>query len=111
MIDLAPCLECKRHVRPGDACPFCGSARGTGALVRGRYRGLTRAAIFVAGAAIAGCGGADDPPPEEETIMQPYGAPPNPPPETIMQPYGAPPNPEPDPVPPPEPPGPEVPEE
>lgn len=90
---LAPCLDCDRHIRRG-ICPFCGSLR-RGEVARLRYRDLTRAAIFVAGA-MAGCGGTEDPAPEEETIMQPYGAPPLPPPEET-------PNPDPD--------GPQVPPE
>ncbi len=99
MDPLRPCLACSRHVRASErACPFCGAAlpeRVERALVaRGR---LGRAAIFAfrASSALAlstltACG--DDAPP---------GAPPitAPPEETIMQPYGAPPEPRPEPTP------------
>jgi uncharacterized membrane protein YgcG len=63
MIDLTPCSACSRHVRvDAQACPFCGSAIAAlapRAVPRGR---LTRAAVFVAGTALAGasgCGGSE----------------------------------------------------
>ena len=103
MIELTPCPACSRHVRvDADACPFCGNAVAAStprAIPRGR---LTRAAVFVAGTALAGaagCGGseaADDTQEEELTgggdtggggdyedddadhdVAMPYGAPPS----------------------------------
>jgi hypothetical protein len=108
-----PCPACARHVRDDEReCPFCRAAIAVRAprAEMPRRVGLTRAAIFYLGAALAGCDDdpVEPPPPEPETIMQPYGAPPvpqplpepPPPPQepTIAQPYGAPP-----PPPPPEP--------
>ena len=58
MSELNPCPSCKRHVRAADTvCPFCAvpqpsrAPRMDGALGRPR---LNRAAIFAAGAALAG---------------------------------------------------------
>jgi hypothetical protein len=105
MSDLRPCSECRRHVRIDEhTCPFCAAALAPGAppvLPVGR---LTRAAVFTAGAALAGCGGktapAQDPidntaaaidagvdeqqppdaatytPPPDHIVDMPYGAPP-----------------------------------
>jgi DNA-directed RNA polymerase subunit RPC12/RpoP len=101
MLDLVPCASCGRHVRvDATACPFCASKLLVQAPRAPRFlRNAGRAAIFYLGASMAGCG--SDPIEPEETIMQPYGAPPEPDPidpdgpqipeETIAQPYGAPP--------------------
>lgn len=95
---LIQCDRCARHVRETEGrCPFCGAARTASAhdtpLVEVSLP-LSRAAIVLAGAmAFAGCDrngmGRD------QSIVQPYGAPPNPPrpdvPEpAIAQPYGVP---------------------
>ena len=60
MRTLSPCPACQRHVRvTEEACPFCGAAipraaaRGTEAVARLRGR-PSRAAIFAAGATLAG---------------------------------------------------------
>ena len=56
MTELDPCPSCRRHVAVVEAaCPFCGlvlAARTAQPLAANR---LARAAIFVAGAALAGC--------------------------------------------------------
>lgn len=101
---LVPCEVCRRHVRAdAAACVFCDAplvARPPRAAGP-RVGNLTRAAIFYFGASVASACGVDAPP--EETIAQPYGAPPDPeppppPPEddsppAIAAPYGAPPPP------------------
>lgn len=108
MNHLVPCSGCRRHVRASeDACPFCAStlprqlAKPTLPTSR-----LARAQLFAFGVTLASaCGGNEPPPPEpdpQETIMQPYGAPPQPDPEPHPEPapddptsmnqmYGAPP--------------------
>lgn len=100
MNHLVPCSGCRRHVRSGeDACPFCAStlprqlAKPTLPTSR-----LARAQLFAFGVTLASaCGGNEPPPPEpdpQETIAQPYGAPPRPDPEPQPQP-----DPQPQPVP------------
>jgi hypothetical protein len=88
MSQLAPCGECGRHVRVEDpTCPFCGAAASASAPRRPSAPRFsrTRAAVFYLGATLAsGCDGmapAYGGPPPQETIAQPYGAPPEPPPE------------------------------
>ena len=56
MIDLDPCPECHRHVSVAEpACPFCGIALDRRlAQPFARHR-LSRAAVFVAGAALGAC--------------------------------------------------------
>ncbi|MCZ7684002.1 MAG: hypothetical protein M5U28_36620 [Sandaracinaceae bacterium] len=82
MSELAPCTGCGRHVRLDDpACPFCGGTARQRARPPRVARSVTRAAIFYLGATLAGCDGSTEPEPEE-SIVQPYGAPPDPqPPE------------------------------
>jgi hypothetical protein len=63
MVELQPCLGCRRHVAVTEtACPFCGAAQSAAPakdLPRGR---LSRAAVFAVGAlAVAGCGGKTKP--------------------------------------------------
>ena len=56
MLELHPCPRCKRHTIAGQICPFC----ATDTLPREPSRSpgrLSRAAAFVAGAALASCGG------------------------------------------------------
>lgn len=108
---LVPCSGCRRHARVEEgACPFCGAslqARPRRSRVALRY--ASRAALFYFGTSLASACGIAGGPAEEETIAQPYGAPPDPPPEDedppedettdgneaiVVQPYGAPPNPE-----------------
>ncbi|MEZ4340796.1 MAG: hypothetical protein R3B82_29590 [Sandaracinaceae bacterium] len=107
---LAPCPSCGRHVRlPSEECPFC-----TASLARAEprkatpVRVLSRAAVVYFGAVLAsGCGPGT--PWEEETVLQPYGAPPDPEPvpdpDVPPDPEVVPPDPEvvPDPEPTPEP--------
>jgi hypothetical protein len=110
MSDLRPCPRCRRHVRIDErACPFCAAALAPGAppvLPVGR---LTRAAVFSAGAALAGaaCGGKSAPAQEPDPIDNTAAAvdarreppppdaapgPPPPPPDLdVKMPYGAPP--------------------
>lgn len=83
-------------MRAGDpACPFCGAVLdATPARPHRAARAATRAAIFYAGVSLAsaGCDCGPAAPPPEETIAQPYGAPPQPelteppPEETVAQP-------------------------
>lgn len=61
MMELDPCIACRRHIAVTEtACPFCGvllPARTAQAFAPNR---LSRAAVFVAGIALAGavgCGG------------------------------------------------------
>ncbi|MBL8678603.1 MAG: hypothetical protein JNK05_05535 [Myxococcales bacterium] len=95
---LIQCDRCSRHVRETEGrCPFCGAVREASAedtpLIEVSLP-LSRAAIVLAGAmAFAGCerNGMG----RDQSIVQPYGAPPNPPrpdvPEpAIAQPYGVP---------------------
>jgi hypothetical protein len=121
---LGPCPCCHRHVRTLEPrCPFCAGALGARAVEPPPVvERLGRAALFAFRAStaaalvgLAACGTSDRPP--EETIAQPYGAPPEPPrpdpfpeppripEETIAQPYGAPPDPRPEPPPVPDPDG------
>lgn len=95
-MDFAPCPTCARHVEVREArCPFCGGATPGLRAPRRPIGGATRAAIVYMGAMLASACGPQGTA-EQETIAQPYGAPPDPPPdETIAQPYGAPPDPEP----------------
>lgn len=105
---LIQCDRCSRHVRETEGrCPFCGAVREASAEDTPFIEvslPLSRAAIVLAGAmAFAGCDrngmGRD------QSIVQPYGAPPNPPrpnapdvqessPDvevpTLAQPYGVP---------------------
>jgi hypothetical protein len=105
MSDLRPCPACHRHVRIDErTCPFCTAALTAGVppvLPVGR---LTRAAVFTAGAALAGCGGktapAQDPIDNTAAAIDagvdeqppPDAAPYVPPPDLdVKMPYGAPP--------------------
>ncbi len=103
---LHPCPICARHLRSSErACPFCGAslASATPSLPSAGGR-LGRAALFAFRAtAVAALGtlpacGDDqnEPPPPittppEETIAQPYGAPPEPPPPVPQPPVPPPP--------------------
>lgn len=81
MAELAPCAGCGRHVRLEDAaCPFCGGTARRRVPPPRVARSLTRAAIFYLGATLAGCDRSAEPEPEE-SIVQPYGAPPDPQPD------------------------------
>jgi hypothetical protein len=107
MSDLRPCPECRRHARADEsACPFCAAALAPAAPVSMPVGRLTRAAVFTAGAAIAGaaCGGktapAQDPIDNTATAIDagvdeqqpPDAAPYTPPPDhDVPMPYGAPP--------------------
>jgi hypothetical protein len=116
MSQLDPCSGCARHVRRADgACPFCGAILARAPL-RPAYRrtaNATRAAIFAIGATLASCGGDESGPENEsDSILDIDDIGLDEEPETIMQPYGAPPDPQPPPEKqPPEHDGPEVPPE
>ena len=96
---LILCDGCGRHVRETEnRCPFCGERRAASAVdipLVEVSSPLSRAALVLAGAmALGGCerGGVG----RDQSIVQPYGAPPNPtPPDSgvepaIAQPYGVP---------------------
>jgi len=96
---LSLCPACTRHVRSEHAtCPFCGAEQPPAASVAETEPGrrLSRAALVLGAVAVSVSAQAC----RQETIAQPYGAPPTPfdagPVETIAQPYGAPPEPAPD---------------
>jgi hypothetical protein len=107
MSDLHPCTACRRHVRIDErTCPFCAAALSPGAPPALPVGRLTRAAVFTAGAALAGaaCGGktapAQDPIDNTAAAIDagvdepqpPDAAPYTPPPDHIVDmPYGAPP--------------------
>lgn len=111
MIDLRPCPACRRHARiDAELCPFCNAlldAAPARSMPRGR---LTRAAVFAAGAALAGatvgCGsseGADEHVDEQTTEGDEYVGDDmgggddltedeaDPPDHDVAMPYGAPP--------------------
>jgi len=53
---LAPCAECRRHVRNIEAaCPFCGAQREAAVVEAAPVIRLSRAVTFAAVIAIAGC--------------------------------------------------------
>lgn len=92
---LSLCPACRRHVHVDDErCPFCEHAGPrTPPRVRASGRGLTRAALFVAGASIAtACG------PDHGSVGEVYGGPPMDEPRLEEPPVNAPL--EPDPAPP-----------
>lgn len=116
---LHPCPACARHVRSNErTCPFCDATLPPAPALTGAPSGrLGRAALFafrtttvVALGALSACGDdrTQEPPPiqtpPEETIAQPYGAPPTPQPEPPPLPEPPPPDPlpqsppEPDPI-------------
>ena len=56
MSELVPCRECRRHVRAGSSCPFCGAEAQAGS-VRAAPRASGRFAMLFAGAiGLSGCG-------------------------------------------------------
>jgi hypothetical protein len=58
VIELDPCAVCRRHVAVTEpACPFCGAALPARTAQAFAPLRLSRAAVFVAGAALAACGG------------------------------------------------------
>jgi hypothetical protein len=88
MSKLAPCPQCKRHVRISEsACPFCAAALQGALAARPSVstRGLSRASIFALGASLAVAGGgllegcADEPDHDDDqdegTAVPVYGAP------------------------------------
>ena len=103
MTDLRPCPECRRHVRIDEtACPFCRAVLAPATPPTLPVGRLTRAAVFAAGAALAGCGGpqkTEGPPPAEAdaaaVAAEPDAGtaqpPPPPPDHGTPMPYGAPP--------------------
>jgi hypothetical protein len=107
---MRPCPGCRRHVRADEAtCPFCAAVIDARGAVAPRSARMTRAAVFVAGAALAGCGGKAPPDPQPpdpvsnqpEVTQTPDAAPVTTPPDPIDEPdrpdhpipapYGAPP--------------------
>jgi hypothetical protein len=105
MMELRPCPACHRHVRLDEvACPFCAAGLPAASPPVLPRRRLTRAAIFVAGAALAGCGGKGKPdtnqqqqignetdqtapPPDAAPVADPIEYPDH----DVPKPYGAPP--------------------
>jgi hypothetical protein len=59
MTSLSPCPSCRRHVRDGERCPFCGSEPGAPLASSEVKRGLRRAVVLAATTALA-AGGAMD---------------------------------------------------
>ena len=59
MTSLSPCPSCRRHVRDGERCPFCGSDPGAPLATPDARRGLRRAVVLAATTALA-AGGAMD---------------------------------------------------
>jgi hypothetical protein len=70
-VALGLCSSCNRFARSGEACPFCGASIAP-PIARARPR-VSRAALALVGALATQCNC------KEETIAQPYGAPPRPP--------------------------------
>ena len=55
MTCLLPCPACRRHVRDSEpTCPFCAATLPCVAAVAGPRRRMSRAALFAAGATLAG---------------------------------------------------------
>ncbi|MGZ3423644.1 MAG: hypothetical protein ACXVEF_29720 [Polyangiales bacterium] len=77
---LGPCSSCRRHVRTDErVCPFCGSAVAGLAVKSGVTQRMSRAAIVALGTiAVAATGCPKENGGGSETIVQPYGAPPQP---------------------------------
>lgn len=66
---LAPCLDCRRHVRSDEpSCPFCGGAIGAAKLASPLLRPTRAAIIFASAVSIAGCS-------EDTSEVAIYGAP------------------------------------
>lgn len=68
-MQLSPCTSCRRHVRPGGPCPFCGGAPEVGLPieVEGRHSRGHAALLAAFGVAVAidasACGVYGGPPP------------------------------------------------
>lgn len=62
-MQLTPCGSCGRHVRTGDACPFCGNVRIVAGASTSPVGRLSRAMVFASAtlAPLAACGGKSKP--------------------------------------------------
>lgn len=88
---LQPCSACHRHVRAGEACPFCGGreSRAWTATKHVAIRASAAALLLATAGSVAGCYGG--PPPREPYVPRDNGstgAEQDPPPERDDSQYG-----------------------
>lgn len=74
---LAPCTECRRHVRAVEArCPFCGTSRaGAGPIEVSPTVRMSRAAAVAAAFVIAGCHTEAQPIAQDPAVAKPAPSP------------------------------------